>query len=71
MLAAKKGHSKVVKLLLDDIVDVSATNEEGHNCLVTAIYNGHRSDMIIRVHTILLVSYNVHPIQFYSTYYTQ
>ena len=47
MLAAKKGHSKVVKLLLDDVVDVSATNEEGHNCLVTAIYNGHRSDMII------------------------
>ena len=41
-----------MKLLLDDVVDVSAINEEGHNCLVTAILNGHRSD------TELLVSHN-------------
>ena len=42
LLAAKKGHSKVVKLLLDDVVDVSTANEEGHNCLVEAILSGHR-----------------------------
>ena len=35
-----------MKLLLDvDSIDVSAVNEEGHNCLVTAIHNGHRLAM--------------------------
>ena len=42
LLAAKKGHSKVVKLLLEDAVDVSIPNEEGHNCLIEAILSGHR-----------------------------
>ena len=70
LLAAKEGHRKVVKLLLDDVVDVSATNEEGHNCLVTAILNGHRSDMITRAQN-LLISHNCHSIQFYSSHHTQ
>ena len=43
LLAAKNGHRKVVKLLLEDVVDVSFATEDGHNCLVVAILNGHRS----------------------------
>ena len=42
LLAAKEGHSKIVKLLLDDVADVSIANEEGHNCLIEAILSGHR-----------------------------
>ena len=41
LLAAKEGHSKVVKLLLEDDVDVSIANDEGHNCLSAAIVHGH------------------------------
>ena len=42
LFAARKGYSKVVKLLLENVVDVSVANEKGHNCLVEAILNGHR-----------------------------
>ena len=31
-----------MKLLLEDVVDVSFVNSHGNNCLVEAILNGHR-----------------------------
>lgn len=34
-------------MLEEESVDVSVTNEEGNNCLVEAILNGHRSNKII------------------------
>ena len=42
LLACKKGHEKVVKCLLEDMVNVSVANDEGHNCLAVAILAGHR-----------------------------
>jgi len=43
LLATQRGHIKVVKVLLDyPRIDVTLTNEAGHNALAEAIINGHK-----------------------------
>jgi len=43
LLATQQGHIKVVKVLLEHPrIDVTLTNEAGHNALAEAIVKGHK-----------------------------
>ena len=41
-LAAKYGHDKTVKLLIERGASVTSTNSSGHNPLVSAIVHGQK-----------------------------